>query len=98
MDPSEAVEQRIRERVEGLVRVNERITSCHVTVEGPPKHQQQGNPFSVHVDLHIPNKQFSFGRSHRHDPAHDDVYVAIRDAFDAAERGLTHYAREHRAH
>lgn len=95
MDPSEAVEQRIREKVADLTRLNERITSCHVTVEAPPKHHQQGNLFSVHVDLHVPNKQFSFGRSHRRDPSHEDVYAAIRDVFEAAERGLTHYAERH---
>lgn len=92
MDSSAAVEQRIRERVEDLARVNDRITSCHVTVEAPHHHRQQGNLYNVHVDLHVPNKQFSFGRSHRNDPAHEDVYIAIRDAFDAAERGLTHYS------
>ena len=98
MEPSASVEQRIRDRVAALDRYRDVITSCHVTVEAPHHHHQQGNIFSVHVDIHVPNKQLAFGRMRHHDQAHEDVYVAIRDAFEAAERGLEHYARDHRTH
>lgn len=98
MDPSPAVEQRIRDKVAGLVRFHDLITSCHVTVEAPHLHHQQGNIFSVHLDIHVPDKQLAYGRARHRDQGHEDVYVAIRDAFDAAERGLEQYARDRRSH
>jgi ribosome-associated translation inhibitor RaiA len=98
MEPSPAVEARIRERVACLERLTDRITSCHVTLEAPHRHHQQGNLYEVHVDIHLPDKQLAFGRGRRHDQAHEDVYVAIRDTFVAAERGIEQYARDHRPH
>jgi ribosome-associated translation inhibitor RaiA len=97
MEPSAAVEQRVREKVANLARF-ELITSCHVTIEAPHRHHQQGSVFSVHVDIHVPDKQLAYGRTRHHDRGHEDVYVAIRDAFEAAERGLEQYARDRRAH
>jgi ribosomal subunit interface protein len=98
MEPSAAVEQRIRDKVASLDRYRDVITSCHVTVEAPHRHHQQGNIFSVHVDIHVPDKQLAYGRTRHQDHRHEDVYVAIRDAFEAAERGLADYARGRRAH
>jgi ribosome-associated translation inhibitor RaiA len=98
MDPSPAVEARIREKMSSLERLSDRITSCHVTVEAPHRHRQQGNLFEVHLDIHLPDKQLVFGRTRHHDQAHEDVYVAIRDTFTAAERGLEQYTRDRRSH
>lgn len=97
MEPSQAVEQRVRDKVANLSRFD-LITSCHVTIEAPHGHHQQGNVFSVHLDIHVPNKQLAYGRTRHRDQSHEDVYVAIRDAFDAAERGLEEYSRDRRAH
>jgi ribosomal subunit interface protein len=98
MASSPALEERIRHKVVSLERHSDRITSCHVTVEAPPSHQQQGKLYAVHLDIRLPDKQLVFGRTGHRDPAHEDVYLAIRDAFAAAERGLEQYAREQRRH
>jgi len=95
MEPSAAVEQRIRDKVAALDRFSD-ITSCHVTVEAPHQHHHQGNIFSVHLDIHVPDKQLAYGRTRHQDHRHEDVYMAIRDAFDAAERGLEQYTRDRR--
>jgi ribosome-associated translation inhibitor RaiA len=96
METSQAVEERIRERVTSLERLSDRITSCHVTLEAPHHHHQQGNLYEVHVDLHLPDKQLVFGRTRHRDQAHEDVYIAIRDTFTAAERGVEAYMRDRR--
>lgn len=98
MDSSLALEERIRDKVAALERLNDQITSCHVTLEGPPLHQRQGKVYAVHLVIHVPEKQLVFGRTAHRDPAHEDVYLAVRDAFAAAERGLEQYARERRGH
>jgi ribosomal subunit interface protein len=85
---SEALEARIREKASKLEEFHERITSCRVTVEELRKHHHQGRHFQVSVDVRVPGKELVANRSH-----HEDVYVALRDAFDAAKRQLEEVAR-----
>jgi ribosomal subunit interface protein len=80
---SEALEARIREKAAKLEEFHPRITSCRVTVEEIRKHHQQGRHFQVSLDVRVPGKEIVV--NHAHD---EDVYVALRDAFDAANRQL----------
>lgn len=88
LDRSPAVEADIRERVAKLERFADDILSCRVTVEGPHKHHRQGNLFVVRVDLRVAGNDIIVSRSPGDDRAHEDVHVAVRDAFDAARRQL----------
>ncbi|MCW5619957.1 MAG: ribosome-associated translation inhibitor RaiA [Burkholderiales bacterium] len=88
MQRSEALERHIRERAAKLEEFHDRITSCRVTVEQMAQHQHQGRPFRVSVDLRVPGKEIVANRDH-----HEDVYVALRDAFDAVKRQLEELVR-----
>jgi ribosomal subunit interface protein len=88
VDRSAAVEAAVRERVAKLEQFAENITSCRVTVEAPHKAHQQGNLFTVRVDLRFPGGEAVVNRSPSEDHSHEDVYVALRDAFKAARRQL----------
>jgi len=96
MDSSDAVEARIRERVEDLERFFDRITSCRVVVECRHPRHQQGNLFRVGVDLNVPGREIVVGRDPGAHHAHEDIYVAIRDTFDATRRLLEDYVRQSR--
>jgi len=96
MEPSPAVEARIREHVERLERFYDQITGCHVVVEAPPAHRHKGAPFDIKIDLTVPGGDIRVRSEHAEHEAHMDVYVALRDAFDAARRLLQDHAREHR--
>jgi ribosomal subunit interface protein len=96
MDSSEAVAERIRERAGELERFFDRIISCRVVVECRHPRRRQGNLFRVRVDLKIPGREIAVGRDPAAHQAHEDVYVAIRDAFDAARRVLEDHVRERR--
>jgi ribosomal subunit interface protein len=96
MDSSDAVAARIRERTAELERYSDRITSCRVVVECRHPRHQQGNLFRVRVDLKVPGREIVVGRDPAAHHAHEDVYVAIRDAFDAARRLLEDHLRERR--
>jgi ribosome-associated translation inhibitor RaiA/cold shock CspA family protein len=96
MDTSDAVATRIRERAAELERVCERIMSCRVVVECRHPRHHQGNLFRVGVDLKVPGREMAVGRDPAAHHAHEDVYVAIRDAFDAARRLLEDHVRERR--
>jgi ribosomal subunit interface protein len=96
MDSSDAVATRIRERAEELERFFDRIISCRVVVECPNPRQHQGNLFRVRVDIRVPGREIVVGRDPAAHHAHEDVYVAIRDAFDGTRRLLEDYVREGR--
>ena len=89
--PSESVEAVIREKAEKLDQYFEKIMTCRVTVESPHSHQHQGRLYHVRVDITVPGTELVASRSHDKNHAHEDVYVAIRDAFDAAKRQLQEY-------
>ncbi|HWQ40362.1 MAG TPA: ribosome-associated translation inhibitor RaiA [Burkholderiales bacterium] len=88
---SEALEAHIRQKAGKLEEFHSRITSCRVTVEELSKHHHQGRQFRVRIDVRVPGKEIVANRDH-----HEDVYVALRDAFDAVKRQLEDAAREMR--
>ncbi|NQW11254.1 MAG: HPF/RaiA family ribosome-associated protein [Alphaproteobacteria bacterium] len=93
-DRSEAVEAKVRERAEGLDKYFGHITSCRVMIEAPERRRHQGKLFHVRVELGVPGKELVANRHPAEHHAHEDVYVAVRDAFDAARRQLEDYARK----
>jgi ribosomal subunit interface protein len=93
---SEAVEARIREKVDMLERFHSHIMSCRVAVEAEHHHHHQGNQYHIRIDITTPRKELVISREHHDKKAHEDVYVAIRDAFDVAKRQLEDYARVQR--
>lgn len=93
IDRSEAVEARIRHKMTELDRKHPgSIMSCHATVEAPHRHGHQGTVYSLHLDIRVPGKQITVNHGNGNH-AHEDVYVAIRDAFDAATRRLDDHVR-----
>ena len=91
VSPSEAVEGYIRERAAKLEVFYDRIMSCRVVVEAPVRHHRKGGPFKVRIDLTVPGDELVVNRQ-----TDEDIYVAIREAFDAARRRLEDYVRRQR--
>jgi len=89
MDRSDALETAINEHAAKLEQFHSRITRCRVTVEQMRKHHQQGRHFAVKIELRVPGKEIVATRDHD-----EDVYVALREAFDSAKRQLEETARE----
>lgn len=89
IEHSEALEADIRDRAKKLDEFFERIMSCRVVVEMPHKHHHQGKQFNVRLDIGVPGSEIVINHDH-----HQDVYVALRDAFDAAKRQLEDYSRK----
>jgi cold shock CspA family protein/ribosome-associated translation inhibitor RaiA len=95
--PSPAVEARIREEAETLFRFFDQIVRCRVTVEMPHRRHRQGALYAVRIELAVPGPDLVIGREPSGHHAHEDVYVAVRDAFAAATRQLQDRARVQRA-
>ena len=83
------IEARIRKEAEKLERYHGRITGCRVVIEAPHRRHEKGNLFSVRVEISIPGRApLVVSRSPDARHAHEDPYVALRDAFDTARRQL----------
>jgi ribosomal subunit interface protein len=96
MESSAGVEAKIRERVEQLERFHPHIMSCRVVVEAHHKHHHQGNVYHARIDVKVPDAEIVASRDPGAHHAHEDVYVAVRDAFDAVARRLEDHARRRR--
>jgi ribosome-associated translation inhibitor RaiA len=95
MDPSPALEAKIRERADKLEQFFAGLISCHVIVQGPHHHRSGGRHYAVHIHLQVPGRELDVSRD-PDDVPHGDAYVAVRYAFDAAARRLEDYARKRR--
>lgn len=83
MEPSDAVEAAARRKADKLDRFRPDIMACRITIQLAEKHQHQGRPFAVRVDVTVPDHELSVDRVHD-----EDVYVALREAFDDMKRQL----------
>jgi ribosomal subunit interface protein len=88
MPPSPAVEDRIREKADKLGRFHDRIMGCRVVIEMVQRHKHQGKLHSVCIDLTVPGAELVANHAQ-----HEDIYVAVRDAFQAITRQLEDHAR-----
>lgn len=91
--PSEAVEKRIRERADRLERFHKRITECRVVVAAPHRRHVKGKLYHLNIVILVPGGEVVVNNDSHDKHAHEDIYVAIRDAFSAAERQLEDHVR-----
>lgn len=96
MDASDAITARIRERAEELDRLCDRIVACHVVVEAGHRRQRKGRLRHVRVALTVPGGEIVVTRDPEEHHDHEDMNVAIRDAFDATRRQLEDHLRRRR--
>jgi len=93
---SQAIEDDVRAHAARLERFYDRIMRCRVMIESPHRRHHQGKLYHVRIDLTVPGEELVVNREPAEHHAHEDVYVAIRDAFDAARRRLEDRARRQR--
>ncbi len=84
-DHSPALESEIRSAVTKIEEFYGRITACRVVVELPHRSHAQGKRFHVNIDMSLPGAGHVVHKSHGQNPAHEDIHVAVRDAFLAVE-------------
>ena len=96
LDPIPTVEGKIRERVEELEQVFGRIISCRVVIEAPNPHHHKGHLYHIRVNLKVPGKEIVVKRDPPEHHAHEDIYVAVRECFDAVRRQLEDQVRRQR--
>jgi ribosomal subunit interface protein len=85
---SDAVWMAIQERIERLEKMASRITRCDVVVSCNHRHRHADRLYQVQIHIHLPRKEIVINRHPSQHEAHRDIYLAVRDAFSAAERQL----------
>lgn len=99
IDHSSAVEEAVHKRVEKLERFSDQIHSLRVTLESPHNNHHKGRVYHVGVEAQIPNHEICVTHEQHDKHEHEDIYVAIRDAFNAVERRLKAiYGKQRRFH
>jgi len=84
-DHSDALEVDIKAHVAKIEEYYGRIMSCRVVVELPHKSHAQGKLFHINIDMSLPGAGHVNHNDRGKNPAHEDVHVAVRDAFNAIE-------------
>jgi len=90
------LEERIRAKAAKLDRMFDRITGCRVVVESPHKRQVKGHTYLVTIEVKVPSETIVVNRDPQNHH-HDDLSVALRDAFAAAQRKLSSYSKKRNA-
>jgi cold shock CspA family protein/ribosome-associated translation inhibitor RaiA len=88
-----AVRDAVLRHIDELESTYDRITGCHVVVAQPHRHHRAGRLYSVQIDLIVPGAEIVVNRNHPLDHAHEDVFVALRDSFNAVRRQLEDHVR-----
>jgi len=96
MEPSEALRRNIRQHADHLARFADNILSCHVVIEAVQKRHHHGNLYLARIHVTLPGAHVDVGRARPEDKSHEDVYIAVRDAFNAARRQLEDFVRRRR--
>jgi ribosome-associated translation inhibitor RaiA len=92
MAPLPSLDGTIRRHAAKLERFVPELISCHVVVEASASHHRQGHVYAVKVDVRVPGEEL-FAGEHQ---AHEEIGIAVREAFDAMARRLEDYVRRRR--
>lgn len=90
---SEAVAAVIQGHADSLEQTCPQLLFCHVVVERPHRKHNQGGIYHIKIRMTAPGNTLVVDRERGLNHAHEDVYVAIRDAFIAARRRVDEYMR-----
>lgn len=90
--PLPSLEPEIRRRADQLDQWSPDLMSCHVVVESEANRHRQGHRYRVKVNLRLPDGELMSGDRQ----GNEDIYLALRESFDALDRQVEDHARRHR--
>lgn len=92
---SDAIEARIKERIDKMDQMFDLIMGCKVWIRAPHRRHSKGTHYVIDIEVLTPLGTLSVDREPGNVNAHEDIYVAIRDAFNAMERQLRKQKERH---
>ena len=88
IEHSDAVEQQIREKADKLTSVFDDITGIRAVVAMPHNHSYKGRLAHVSLEVGLPGETVAITHDNHDNSDHENMYVAVRDAFDKAHRKI----------
>lgn len=82
IEQSDAISSAVHKKVEKLERLHDKITSLRVVLDAPHKHHHKGKLFQVTIKAMTPEGDVNVSDDK------EDMYLALRDAFNVTERQL----------
>ena len=98
MERSAIIEDRVRDRCHKLQRFAEHVTRCRVTIDAPHKREDKNGQYQVSIEIILPDEQTGTAYHAEQHHAHENVDVALREVFDAAQHQLENYVRQQRSY
>jgi len=95
MDPTEAARVEVRAWLDRLGALTTPMIGGQVVIEAVDEGRREDRRYHVRMELTMPEGVVSVGPEHPSNGAHEDLYVAIRNAFRAARRQLESSIQAH---
>ncbi len=87
IDKSEAIEERVRDKVAKLEKHCGRMTRCRVVLEVPHRSPAKPKVYQIKIEISLPRRRPIVVRHEREGShASEELALALRDAFEAALR------------
>jgi ribosomal subunit interface protein len=96
LNQTDAIREAVNKRVDKLKRFCDQVITGRVVLDSPHNHHHKGKVYSVSLEIHTPILEVQVKQDQHDNHAHEDLYVAIRDAFNVAERQLRSVDKKHR--
>jgi len=96
LEKSDFIHEKVMLRLKQLETISGEINRAHIVLSSPHHSKHQGNHYEVHIELYVPGTELIVTQNTGTSDAHEDFYVALRDAFDAMERQLKRWKEKRR--
>ncbi|MGE0487961.1 MAG: HPF/RaiA family ribosome-associated protein [Vulcanimicrobiota bacterium] len=99
VEPSEGLEEHIRQAANRLERRYHNITACVVHLEQPHRHRTTHVGYRVVLEVMVPGRgEVTVTKSSDEHEAHDNAYKVLDEAFGAMARRLQKLSDQERGH
>ncbi|WP_036537444.1 HPF/RaiA family ribosome-associated protein [Oceanobacter kriegii] len=88
IEHSDAIENTIREKADKLTSTYDDITGIRAVVAMPHNHSYKGRLAHVSLEVGLPGETVAITHDSHDSPEHEDMYFAVRNAFDKAQRKI----------
>lgn len=86
IEHSDGIEQLIREKAGKISTKYDSITGIRAVVAMPHNHSHKGKIAHVSLEIGLPGETVAITNDNHDNTAHEDMYIAVKDAFDIAQR------------
>ncbi|CCK74569.1 putative sigma 54 modulation protein/ribosomal protein S30EA [Oleispira antarctica RB-8] len=86
IEHSDGIEQLIRDKAGKISSIYDSITGIRAVVAMPHNHSHKGKLAHVSLEIGLPGETVAITNDNHDNKAHEDMYVAVKDAFDVAQR------------